>query len=211
MDGPVLDEHTLIAHQMPFAVVAMQPEGLVTEMRTFWDYGIISEACPTTPRCVIADSDDYLMIELRAADTARDQLCRGWPEPKQIAEKLARFTTKDPIELARYTLILHSGELPDEIGDAKALLDDFVEAVLSELPEPIHWVNHPIWAYHYPAFHRAREAFLGRGAQRGTSESAAAAPQRSPGEAISARLDNRRNGPRLRAAARKLYYKHFGT
>src|SRR5215469_7085792 len=125
---------------MPFAVVAMQPEGLVTEMRTFWDYGIISEACPTTPRCVIADSDDYLMIELRAADTARDQLCRGWPEPKQIAEKLACFTTKDPIELARYTLILHAGELPAEIGEASVRLDRFVDEVLANLPPaPIHW------------------------------------------------------------------------
>ena len=161
----LVNEQTLIAHQMPFAVVAMQPERVLTQMRTFWDYGIISEACPTTPRCVLADSDDYLMIELRTADTARDQLCLGWPEPKQIAEKLARFTTKDPIELARYTLILHAGELPAEIGDAKAQLDSFVDAVLAELPEPIHWVNHPIWAYHYPTFHKAREAFLARRTQ----------------------------------------------
>jgi hypothetical protein len=206
----LVDEQTLIAHQMPFAVVAMQPERMVTEMRTFWDYGIISEVCPNAPRCVIADSDDYLMIELRSADTARGQLCLGWPEPKQIAEKLARFTTKDPIELARYTLILHSGELPDEIGDAKTQLDDFVQAVLAELPEPIHWVNHPIWAYHYPAFHQAREAFLGRGARKGTGSDLAATFQRSPGEAMSRGLDDRGSGRRLRAAARQLYYKHFG-
>ena len=59
------------------------------------------------------------MIELRAADTAQDQLRLRWPEPKQIAQKLARFTTGDPIELARYTLVLHSDDLPPEIGESQ--------------------------------------------------------------------------------------------
>jgi hypothetical protein len=210
----LIDEQTLIAHQMPFAVVAMQPERVLTEMRTFWDYGIISEACPTIPRCVIADSDDYLMIELRAADTARGQLCLGWPEPKQIAEKLAHFTTKDPIELAHYTLVLHAGELPGDIGDAIARLDGFVEEVLAGLPpEPIHWVNHPIWAYHYPTFHQAREAFLARRAQPGAADSGLGAA--SGGAPATAGLtetvmafDGKPRG--LRGAARQLYYKHFG-
>ena len=210
----LVDERTLIAHQMPFAVVAMQPERVVTEMRTFWDYGIISEACPTTPRCVIADSDDYLMIELRTSDTARDQLCLGWPEPKQIAEKLARFTTKDPIELARYTLILHAGDLPAEIGEAAARLDRFVDEVLANLPpEPIHWVNHRIWAYHYPAFHQTREAFLAKRAQREEPSSdlfpipeglAQQGGLTSPGMALAPRTGG------IRGAARQLYYKHFG-
>jgi hypothetical protein len=219
----LVNEQTLIAHQMPFAVVAMQPERVVTEMRTFWDYGIISEACPTTPRCVIADSDDYLMIELRTGDTARDQLCLGWPEPKQIAEKLARFTTKDPIELARYTLVLHAGELPAEIGEAADRLDRFVDEVLANLPaEPIHWVNHPIWAYHYPAFHKAREAFLAGRTQ--PEESGAEVPptpdgrseqgaHANPGMALTARTRGLREAARtkkLREAARHLYYKHLG-
>jgi hypothetical protein len=211
----LVNEQTLIAHQMPFAVVAMQPERVVTEMRTFWDYGIISEVCPTTPRCVIADSDDYLMMELRTADTARDQLCLGWPEPKQIAEKLARFTTKDPIELARHTLILHAGELPPEIGDAMAQLDRFVEAVLAELPpQPIHWINHPIWAYHYPAFHQAREAFLARrmqtkadGEPADLSERSGAESASLPSVSIPAIASTRRG---LKQRARQLYYRHLG-
>jgi hypothetical protein len=210
----LVDEHTLIAHQMPFAVVAMQPERVVTEMRTFWDYGIISEVCPTTPRCVLADSDDYLMIELRSGDTARDQLCLGWPEPKQIAEKLARFTTKDPIELARYTLVLHAAELPAEIGEAVARLDRFVDEVLANLPaEPIHWVNHPIWTYHYSAFHEAREAFLaGRTQSGGSTADVPPAPddRREQGELADSGMGLAVRTGGLRRAARQLYYKHFG-
>lgn len=174
----LLDEHTMLAHQMPFAVVSMRPERVLTDMCTFWDYGIISEACPTTPRCVIADSDDFLMIELRSAETARNQLSLGWPEPKQIAKNLTQFITKDPIELARHTLVLHSGDLPVGFNDAKAKLDSFVEAVLAELPpEPTHWVNHPIWAYHYPRFHEARRAHLAR-----LAETSAEAAENQPAQ-----------------------------
>ena len=210
----LVDEQTLIGHQLPFAVVSMRPERVLTDMCTFWDYGIISEACPTTPRCVLADSDDFLMIELRTADTARDQLRLGWPEPKEIAGRLKQFVTKDPIELARYTLMLHSGDLPAELDDAKAKLDRFVASVLAELPaEPTHWANHPIWAYHYPHFHQAREAFLGRrtalatggaagGATGGANAVAAVPEQPSLASPVSA------SGPK--AIARRLYYRYFG-
>ena len=202
----LVDEQTLIGHQLPFAVVSMRPTRVLTEMRTFWDYGIISEACPTTPRCVIADSDDFLMIELRSADTARDQLRLGWPEPKEIAGRLKQFVTKDPLSLARYTLILHSGDLPPELDEAKAKLDRFVEAVLATLPsEPTHWANHPIWAYHYPRFHEARAAFLGGHWQPLSAGSTAlVAASAEPALPVSAAG----SGPR--AIGRRLYNRWFG-
>src|SRR5215216_6099617 len=62
----LVDRGTMIARQFPIAVVSMRPERVLKDMVTFWDYGIISEACPTAPRCVIADSDEFLMTELRS-------------------------------------------------------------------------------------------------------------------------------------------------
>ena len=202
----LVDDQTLIGHQLPFAVVSMRPERALNDMCTFWDYGILSEACPTTARCIIGDSDDFLMIEMRSADTARDQLRLGWPEPKQIAGKLKQFITKDPISLARHTLLLHSGDLSPELDEAKAKLDQFVEAVLAELPpEPTHWVNHPIWAYHYPAFHQAREAFFGwRAAPAPTGSSPVTAV---PEEAA---LPVLVPGWGLKASVHRLYQRHFG-
>jgi hypothetical protein len=157
----VVDGSTILAHQLPIALVCMRPERVLSEMVTFWDYGILSEACPTARRSVIADSDDFLMIELRQADTAQQQIRPGWPTPAQIAEKLERFITKDPVELARFTLVLHAGELPSGVETAKRQLDAYVESVLKELPAaPRDHVNHYIWAYHYPTFHKLRRQYL---------------------------------------------------
>ena len=157
----LVDERTLIAHQLPIAVVCMRPTRMLTEMRTFWDYGIISEACPAVDPCVLADSDDFLMIELRKGETAREQISLGWPTPRQVAEKLEKFITSDPVSLARYTLVLHSGDLPADLGRAKEELDAYVESVLRELPDKLtDHVNHPIWAYHYPRFQQARREYL---------------------------------------------------
>ena len=201
----LVNEQTLIGHQLPIAVVSMRPERVLTDMCTFWDYGIISEACPTTPHCVLADSDDFLMIELRAADTARDQLRLGWPEPREIAAKLKQFVTKDPISVARHTLVLHSGDFPPELDEGKAALDRFVEAVLAELPpEPTHWANHPIWAYHYPHFHAARAAFLGRPAIFPSAASAVVPVPEEPESLVSVPNSGHR------ALVRRLYHRCFG-
>jgi hypothetical protein len=155
----LVDQETILARQLPIAVVSMRPERVLTEMVTFWDYGIISHACPTTPRCVISDSDDFLMIELRNANTARDQIRLGRPSPEQIARKLYRFITADPIELARHPLVWHSADLPD-LSPAAAELDRYVSTVLAYLPKPMDYRDHYIWRYHYPTFHKLRDAYL---------------------------------------------------
>ena len=160
----LVDRTTMIARQFPIAVVSMRPERVLTDMVTFWDYGIVSEACPTTPRCVIADSDDFLMTELRGRDTARPQIGLGWPSARQIAGKLYRFITADPLELACHTLVLHAGELPSMLAAAKTELDRFVGAILAFLPAPMDYKDHYIWRYHYPTFQKLRAEYLaGRG------------------------------------------------
>lgn len=173
----LVDETTLIGHQLPIAVVAMRPTQVLTEMRTFWDYGIISEACPGVVPCVLGDLDDFLMIELRKAETARDQTALGWPTPQAIAAKLETFITKDPRDLAMHTLVLHSGDLPTSFGEAKHALDAYVNSVLRELPPvPSEYINHPIWAYHYPYFQQARCQYLARKGGGGATPRTSVAP-----------------------------------
>jgi hypothetical protein len=144
-----VDHHTLLANQLPIAIVCLRPERVYVEPVTVWDYGLISEICPNTKPCVLGDSDDFLMVELRKRATAEDQFLPGWPSVKEIAAKLEMFSTQDQREHARYQLVLHSQELPPETEGASAQLRSYVESVLAAMKPPVHHRNHFQWTYHF--------------------------------------------------------------
>ncbi len=147
-----VDEQTLLGHQMPIAVIYMRPERVLTEMPTFWDYGVISEFCPTATPCVLGDSDDFLMGELRAEGTFRELLHLGWPTVAEIAADLSSYTTKDHRDYGRHTLVLHGDDVPPHVAAEKAKLRQFVDAVYGRLSPPIGYRNHPFWAAAFPRF-----------------------------------------------------------
>jgi hypothetical protein len=147
-----VNETTLLARQMPIAVVYMRPERVLTEMPTFWDYGVISEYCPTLKPYVLADSDDFLMGELRSEGTFRELLHLGWPTVDEIAADLSSFTTRDHRDYGRYTLVLHSDDLPADIDAHKQSLAEFVGDVYARLAPPIGYRDHPFWKPQFPLF-----------------------------------------------------------
>jgi hypothetical protein len=152
-----VDDHTLLAHQLPIAVVCMKPERAVATLETFWDYGLVSEFCPTIKPCVLDDSDDFLMIEIRSENTYAEYLSLGWPSLDEIAADLSSFTTKDHRDYGRYTLILHSDDIPDSVYQAKASLRAFVDNVYSRMSsEPCDHLKHPYWMASHTDFHRAK-------------------------------------------------------
>jgi hypothetical protein len=161
-----VDEKTLLGRQMPIAVVYMRPERVLTEMPTFWDYGVISEYCPTIKPWVFADSDDFLMGELRSEGTFRELFHLGWPTVDEIAADLSSFTTQDHRDYGRHTLVLHSDELPFDIDAAERELANFVDSVYARLKPAISYRDHPFWAPQFPLFFaRHQEALRQRQAR----------------------------------------------
>jgi hypothetical protein len=161
-----VDDQTLLCRQMPIAVIYMRPERVLTEMPTFWDYGVIAEFCPTTVPCVLGDSDDFLMAELRTEGTFAELLHLGWPGIGEIADDLSSFTTQDHRDYGRHTLILHSADLPAEIVQGKAGLATFVDQVYDRLSSPISHLNHPFWVPAFPRFLARHAAELERRQRR---------------------------------------------
>jgi hypothetical protein len=147
-----VDDQTLLGRQMPIAVVYMRPERALTEMPTFWDYGAISEYCPTTKPCVLGDSDDFLMAELRTSNTFGELLHLGWPTTSEIAADLSSFTTQDHRDYGRHTLILHSGDVPSNVDEEAKKLGKFVDEIYRKLSPPIDYRNHQFWAQAFPRF-----------------------------------------------------------
>ncbi|HKT20570.1 MAG TPA: hypothetical protein VJR47_21125 [Stellaceae bacterium] len=147
-----VDDSTLLARQMPIAIVYMRPERVLPELPTFWDYGAISEYCPTVTPCVLSDSDEFLMAEMRQEGTFADLLHLGWPTPAEIAADLSSFTTKDHRDYGRYVLKLHSDELPSQIDVETARFQAFIDDVDDRLGPAIDYRNHPFWMNSFPHF-----------------------------------------------------------
>jgi hypothetical protein len=157
----LVDDKTLLGRQMPVAIVGMRPESYVAEPNSYWDHGLMREFCPTAKPAVIEDSDEFLMIELRAKEVAQDQIQSGSPEARKLSERMISWVTPYQREFAAYPLTLHAGDLPANIEDARRALSAFVAEVLSYLPLhlPSH-LEHPQWTYHLPGFMEARHKFL---------------------------------------------------
>ena len=75
----LVDDNTLLGHQMPVSIVGMRPEHYVGDPNSYWDHGFMRELCPEAKICVIGDSDEFLMMELRQKGVAADQISPGWP------------------------------------------------------------------------------------------------------------------------------------
>lgn len=141
-----VDERTLIGHQLPIALVCMKPENVYLEPISFWDYATVSMACPTKSRCVIGDSDDFLMMELRGQDTALESMRIGRISKDEVAEVLGGYMTADQFEMGHYPLTLHCGELPDDIDQSRAKLKKHLDSIYERLPDlPVSHFGHPYW------------------------------------------------------------------
>lgn len=141
-----LDNDTLIGRQLPIAVVAFRPERVPPDPVAFWDYGVVSEICPTSALCVLGDSDDFLMLELRGWETMKEQLSIGWMNPEEIARDLSIWTTKDQRDCGEFTLILHRNDLPANYQEGiQALEAHYRDIIRRVAPTPRDYRNHYIW------------------------------------------------------------------
>jgi len=157
-----LDNDTLIGRQLPIAVVAFRPERVPPAPVAFWDYGVVSEICPTSPLCVLGDSDDFLMLELRGRETMKEQLSIGWMNPAEIARDLSIWTTKDQRDCGEFTLVLHRNALPANYQEGAQTLEAHYRDIMRRVaPTPRDYRNHYIWtgmAQLHDNWQRSRQA-----------------------------------------------------
>ena len=142
----LVDNDTLVGRQLPIAVVAFRPERVPMEPVAFWDYGVVSEICPNGPMCVLGDSDDFLMLELRGRETMREQFSLGWMNPAEIARDLSIWTTQDQRDCGEFTLVLHRSDLPADYQRGVQALETYYRDVMRQVaPVPRDYRNHYIW------------------------------------------------------------------
>jgi hypothetical protein len=142
----LLDNNTLLGRQLPIALVAFRPERIPLEPVTFWDYGVVSEICPSSELCVLGDSDEFLMLELRGRNTMSEQFRLGGMDKLEIARDISIWTTKDQRDCGEYPLVLHCEELPSNYPDGLRVLENYYRGIMQHVTrEPRSHLNHYIW------------------------------------------------------------------
>jgi Macrocin-O-methyltransferase (TylF) len=150
-----VDDTTLIGYQMPVSIVGLHPERYVPEPNSYWDFGLIREYCPQADICVIDDSDEFTMLELRNRSVAEDQIVPGPVDKKAVAERMVTWVTPYQQHFLKFPLTLHNRDLPPNIDDAHSRLRSFVDDLMSHAPALPSHIKHSQWEYHWAAFHDA--------------------------------------------------------
>ena len=140
-----VDDNTLIGHQCPIALVAIKPEREMTSPKLMFDYGVIPDLCPSAKKYYISDSDDFFMLEPQARMTGQEMVRLGWIEPEAISDDLAKWTTAEHRECMRQMHIFHAADLPDEMGALIDESDRYIDNLLSRLPPPKPYDDHPLF------------------------------------------------------------------
>jgi hypothetical protein len=151
-----VDGGILLGYQMPVSIVGLWPERYVAEPNAYWDFGLIWEYCPRAEICVIGDSDEFTMLELRDKTVAEDQIVRGPPEKKEIAERMVTWVTPYQQHFIKFPLTLHDVDLPPNIEDTRGKFRSFVDEVMSHTPPLPSHIKHSQWEYHWADFQDAR-------------------------------------------------------
>jgi O-methyltransferase len=151
-----VDDDTLIAFQMPVAIVGLRPERHLAEPNSYWDYGLIREYCPTAEICVLGDSDQFAMLELRNKSVAEEQVVPGPAHPHEIAKLMITWVTPYQWDFLKFPLTLHARDLPANIAEARQNLQNIKGQVMALAPTFPSHLKHPQWEYHSTAFDEGR-------------------------------------------------------
>lgn len=147
---------TLIGYQFPMTLVAVRPEQVPPkEPPNFFDYCSLPVLAPTAKRCVLADSDEFFMLELQSRRTGAGTLRPGRPSLDAIAADMREWTTREQRELGRTLLTIHAGALDGTTDrwrdEASRFMDDLMRRLGDEARPH---VDHGFWLPAYAQFKR---------------------------------------------------------
>lgn len=151
-----VDSETMLGRFYLMHMICVRPEVTDFIIGASCDYSFIPEMCPSGNVEAIADSDEYLVIEMQPGQHESGFLRPGPLQAGVLAKSLSEWTTRTHRENARNTVIFHAGQLPAQLAGAVGEADRFVDGVARRLRrQPIPYRGHPYWRGAMAAFHDA--------------------------------------------------------
>jgi hypothetical protein len=152
-----VDSSTILGRFYLMHMLCVRPEVTDFIIGASCDYSFIPEMCPSGKVEAIADSDEYLVIELQPRKHEATFLRPGPLKPRELAKSLSEWTTAVHRENAQNTLVFHATEaVPEQLKQCNAEADEFLERVNRRLKrKPRPYRAHPYWRSAIAAFYDA--------------------------------------------------------
>jgi hypothetical protein len=148
-----IDSNTLIGRFYLLHMICIRPEVTDFVVGASCDYSFVPEMCPSGNVVTIADSDDYLVVEVQPTAHENQFLRLGPGSVDGLAMSLSEWTTAGHRANARQTIVFHAGELPAALPAAIAEADGYIGklgARMARQPQPHR--DHPYWRGAIAAF-----------------------------------------------------------
>jgi hypothetical protein len=151
-----VDGNTLLGRFFLMHMLCIQPETSDFVVGSSCDYSFIPEMCPSNNVTVIADSDEYLVIEMQPRDHEAGFLRPGPLKASVLAKTLSQWTTARHRENSNYSVVFHSEHVPQAVKKTVAEADGFLTEVrraMKKTPKPHR--GHPYWRGAIAAYNNA--------------------------------------------------------
>jgi hypothetical protein len=140
------DPNTLIGRFYLMHMICIRPETGNFVIGASCDYSFIPEMCPSGNVDVIADSDEYFVVEAQPVDHEEELLSAGPLLPHGLAASLDEWATAQHRQNARHTMVYHAADIPSSTAATVSRADAFVAKVNALLrPMPAPHRDHPYW------------------------------------------------------------------
>jgi len=153
-----VDENTVIGHYFLIFMLCLKPERVIRSINSYCDYAFIPELCPSGDEVVMDDSDDFFMLELQQLEQERALLYLGRASDKEIVRSLQLWTTAEHRRAAKYQIVFHSKDLPQNTEAVKAEAKAYIDRIQNDLGAPRPHAGHFYWVHGVAAWqhHRTR-------------------------------------------------------
>jgi hypothetical protein len=150
-----VDKDTVLGRLYLMFMLCIRPERVVKTANTYCDYGFIPELCPSLDFAVLADSDEFFMLETQARHHESAHTRLGSHRVADVAGYLGEWTTREHRMYARENLVFHAADIPADIGAFADEASRAVGKIERLLPAPRAHAFHPYWVGSLPIWTKA--------------------------------------------------------
>lgn len=141
-----IDHSAILGHFGLMFPLAFKPSVPMKTIQGFCDYSFIPLLCPDTPPFIVKDSDDVFLFEMQKAEHEITYLQFGKLDPARLCAGLQRWMTQLHREAFAQQVIVHSGDIPQNVKCMSAKAQSVVDALIAKLPATAQpYIGHPYW------------------------------------------------------------------